>query len=70
MAGQPPPTCEHKTNGVRCGKPAVCIIKTKEGKLLQTDEAHTGMGRGVGSLWLPICEFHKENYPDHEGMSL
>jgi hypothetical protein len=53
--------CEHKVDGVACGKEAVCVVLAKQGRL---DPSHDQtMGRGVGSLYLPVCELHKRDYP-------
>lgn len=52
-----------------CGQPAVCVIKTKEGKISQEIPGDK-MGRGVASQWVPICQMHKALYPDYDGMDL
>lgn len=64
-------TCAHTVDGKPCGKPAVCVIEWKRGRLAITDGEQTGdLGRGIASLWIPICELHKEAYPDHDGFEL
>lgn len=63
------PNCSHKVDGVECGKPAVCVIKIQGDRLTQLDGNDT-IGRGIGSTYAPICQFHKQFYPDHEGFDL
>lgn len=70
------PNCSHKIGDVECGKPAVCVIKVQQGRILQEPnpkdkfEDDRPFGVGVGSSWKPICEEHKGCYPDHEGFDL
>jgi len=45
-------------------------IVVKQGKLSQLDTGDKMMGRGVGSIYLPVCEMHRANYPDHDGFEL
>jgi hypothetical protein len=67
---KPRKLCEHETNGKKCGRKAVCVIQVKRGAITQKSADGEAMGRGVGSLWLPICTRHKIKYPDHEGFAL
>lgn len=62
--------CGHKTQGIECGQPAVCAIVINKGRLSLKSETGDEMGRGVGSTYLPVCDLHKANYPDHEGIEL
>jgi len=63
--------CEHKTDaGILCGKPAVVLIKLKEGRITQITADNYEIARGVGSQWIPICQQHIDQYPDHEGFDL
>lgn len=61
--------CAHPLEGRECGQPAVAIVKVKQGKLTQQDRDQT-IGRGVGTLWLPICEMHIASYPDYDGQRI
>ena len=60
--------CEHPVNGSACGKPANVVIKVQQGVLLQ--DTNYGIGRGVGSRWMPICESHAGEYPDYDGFAI
>ena len=62
--------CSYKVGGQHCGNLAVCVILVKQGRLRVENDANETMGRGVGSLYVPVCELHKQNYPDHEGFEL
>lgn len=65
-----PGPCSHKIDGIACGKPGVAAIKIRQGNIHCLGPKQEDMGRGVGSLWIVVCDQHIASYPDHEGMFL
>lgn len=65
------PGCNHIVAGEECGKPGVAIIKLMTGSLFRVQAPEgDNLGRGVGSRWIVVCEDHKDNYPDLDGIEL
>lgn len=61
--------CEYEfAPGQKCGMPATAVVKAKAGTL--SHDTGDGMGRGVGSVYIPVCLGHERMFPDHDGFRL
>jgi len=64
--------CEYEVApSIPCGKPAMGIVKAKSGVATEhCRETGEPLGRGTGSLWIPICLEHAQMFPDYDGITL
>lgn len=72
MGKQLSAACQHKIDGVECGKPATAIVVVKIGGhfMMPLGADNGNLGRGTGSQHRPICDLHIGNYPDYDGQRI